>query len=75
MSLATRGVWSDWGNHLGLPLYYQSVNRTTLANPFVSGSNFTYTLLPSLLASIPLHLGGSIRFSIFSLASHGAFLR
>ncbi len=65
MSLATRGVWSDWGNHLGLPLYYQSVNRTTLANPFVSGSNFTYTLLPSLLASIPLHLGGSIRFSIF----------
>ncbi len=65
ISLAIRGVWGDWGNHLGLPLYYQSVNHTTLANPFVSGSNFTYTLLPSILTSIPLHLGASVRFSIF----------
>lgn len=65
INLATRGVWSDWGNHLGLPIFYKSIDRTTFVNPFASGEKFTYPPISSLLTSIPLHLGQSVKFGIF----------
>ncbi|KKS33231.1 MAG: hypothetical protein UU93_C0001G0062 [Candidatus Amesbacteria bacterium GW2011_GWA2_42_12] len=65
INLAIRGVWSDWGNHLGLPIFYKSIDRTTFFNPFASGEKFTYPPISSLLTSVPLHLDQTVKFGIF----------
>lgn len=64
ITLRMRGVWGDWGHHIGLPLYYKSINRTVLENPFVSGQKFTYSFLNAYIPEAMLQLRSPLRESI-----------
>jgi len=64
LTLRMRGVWGDWGHHIGLPLYYKSINKTVLENPFISGQKFTYSFLNAYIPEAMLQLGSPLRDSI-----------
>ena len=62
--LSMRGVWGDWGHHIGLPIYYHDLNQTTWSSPFTAGVNFTYSFLNSFIPTALLHWQWPIRWAL-----------